>query len=392
MGVRTSTTNTWGFLPPRHDTKNTQPPSGLDQFAMEEFARQLYNVKTPRKGGGGGGNQSRNGGKTTRSDLHEEDEDGYSGDEADGDTNGGYKSPSKNAKRNSLLLDLKQAQDNTMNRLSKPHSLHNTPVSSPHAVRSKSMTDRGPRGTRNSKDRALSLPPIPRKGQNGNSKMAWENTNKPGKPVKIYQDKHNKTGLNTSNEATTNHHQQNGTVHNAPSPTKTPKSKPNEQEPTKSLSNDNKNSQNIPPPKIVVQPPPPQNKPTIEPQQSKQPRALTPIKENPAKETPANKPVAPQNKLKAAKPPAGPKPKAKPKPAAKAQPEDSSDPTKIDLEKYNPDGSLRTMHVLPDFQESLHEALKARYLRSRYKQWYEREMSVSECWSEQNLPSKSQAI
>ena len=73
---------------------------------------------------------------------------------------------------------------------------------------------------------------------------------------------------------------------------------------------------------------------------------------------------------------------------AKTSADDDTTELKFDRDKYNPDGSLRTVHTLPDFTLSFNEAVKARYLRSRQKQWFERELSVSECWTSQNLSWK----
>ncbi|XP_075472917.1 coiled-coil domain-containing protein 190 [Ascaphus truei] len=50
----------------------------------------------------------------------------------------------------------------------------------------------------------------------------------------------------------------------------------------------------------------------------------------------------------------------------------------FDEEFYAPDGSIRTMHTMPDLMESLEEAKKARYIRHRCKPDSERELSVQE--------------
>ena len=63
----------------------------------------------------------------------------------------------------------------------------------------------------------------------------------------------------------------------------------------------------------------------------------------------------------------------------------------FDSDRFNPDGSVRTMHTMPDFQDSIKEALKARYVRMPNKRAFEREMSISECWSKNNLPWKQLA-
>ncbi|KAL3872215.1 hypothetical protein ACJMK2_040153, partial [Sinanodonta woodiana] len=54
-------------------------------------------------------------------------------------------------------------------------------------------------------------------------------------------------------------------------------------------------------------------------------------------------------------------------------------------ERYNPDGSLRTVHQLPDQQKSWEEAKKARYLRLRDKQEHETELTINEIF---NKPSE----
>lgn len=50
----------------------------------------------------------------------------------------------------------------------------------------------------------------------------------------------------------------------------------------------------------------------------------------------------------------------------------------FDSKRYNPDGSLRTVHVLPDFGSRWSEAKKARYIRHKYKPDHEKELSVKE--------------
>ncbi|KAK3588646.1 hypothetical protein CHS0354_038878 [Potamilus streckersoni] len=54
-------------------------------------------------------------------------------------------------------------------------------------------------------------------------------------------------------------------------------------------------------------------------------------------------------------------------------------------ERYNPDGSLRTVHQLPDQQKSWEEAKKARYIRSRVKREHETELTIDEIF---NKPSE----
>lgn len=63
-----------------------------------------------------------------------------------------------------------------------------------------------------------------------------------------------------------------------------------------------------------------------------------------------------------------------------AEPEDGV--LKFDASKYNPDGSIRMMHRLPDFGESLTQALRARYVRNNFKSWYERELTVGQIFSD----------
>ena len=70
------------------------------------------------------------------------------------------------------------------------------------------------------------------------------------------------------------------------------------------------------------------------------------------------------------------KPSKKQKTKKKKSDDQESDIPKFDSYRYNPDGSVRTMHQLPDFLESLKEAQKARYLRQKDKQWYEKELTV----------------
>eukprot|EP00079_Xenopus_tropicalis_P009611 XP_002933820.1 PREDICTED: coiled-coil domain-containing protein 190 [Xenopus tropicalis] len=50
----------------------------------------------------------------------------------------------------------------------------------------------------------------------------------------------------------------------------------------------------------------------------------------------------------------------------------------FDEEVYAPDGSLRTVHTMPDLMQSLEEARKARYIRHRHRPDFEKELSVQE--------------
>ena len=63
-----------------------------------------------------------------------------------------------------------------------------------------------------------------------------------------------------------------------------------------------------------------------------------------------------------------------------------SDESDNEKNKHNPDGSLRTVYRLPNFEESLEEAQRARYLRLKFKPWFEREMSVSDVWKDRDKP------
>ncbi len=62
----------------------------------------------------------------------------------------------------------------------------------------------------------------------------------------------------------------------------------------------------------------------------------------------------------------------------KSKGDEEEERNSFDRLRYNPDGSLRTVHMMPDFQESITQAMKARYVRHKCKQWYERELSVKE--------------
>ncbi|OCT83077.1 coiled-coil domain-containing protein 190 [Xenopus laevis] len=50
----------------------------------------------------------------------------------------------------------------------------------------------------------------------------------------------------------------------------------------------------------------------------------------------------------------------------------------FDKEVYAPDGSLRTMHTMPDLMQSLEDARKARYIRHRHRPDFEKELSIQE--------------
>ncbi|GFR62595.1 hypothetical protein ElyMa_000134400 [Elysia marginata] len=52
--------------------------------------------------------------------------------------------------------------------------------------------------------------------------------------------------------------------------------------------------------------------------------------------------------------------------------------TKFDPDYYNPDGSLRTMHKLPHFEQSYAQAMQARYIRHTKPIEREQELSVQQ--------------
>jgi hypothetical protein len=58
---------------------------------------------------------------------------------------------------------------------------------------------------------------------------------------------------------------------------------------------------------------------------------------------------------------------------------------------HNPDGSLRTVFLLPDFRAAYREAKKARYLRTRGKQWFEKELSIRDIF-DKSLKEKTHII
>ena len=58
----------------------------------------------------------------------------------------------------------------------------------------------------------------------------------------------------------------------------------------------------------------------------------------------------------------------------KKQDEENED----DPSRYNPDGSLRTMYRKQDFKKSIAEAKRARYIRHKEKQWFEKELTVQQ--------------
>ena len=103
-------------------------------------------------------------------------------------------------------------------------------------------------------------------------------------------------------------------------------------------------------------------------------RALSPIREQKTELnlTSASMPQFPTTSFSDPSP-AKPKQKGK----KKGVEEDEEGP-KFDSYRYNPDGTIRTMHLLPDFSSSLEEAMKARYIRHTEKQWFERELNVTE--------------
>ena len=50
----------------------------------------------------------------------------------------------------------------------------------------------------------------------------------------------------------------------------------------------------------------------------------------------------------------------------------------FDPDVYNADGSLRTVHSLPKFEDAWNEAQKARYVRTKQTQERDRELSINE--------------
>lgn len=102
------------------------------------------------------------------------------------------------------------------------------------------------------------------------------------------------------------------------------------------------------------------------------PPALSPVREAEAEDDPLQL-AQPSPQLKKSQKKSNAKPKTKP-----------PEPGVFDQFRYNPDGSLRTVHTLPDFQSSLREAMKARYLRMKGAQWIERELSTSEIFAKKS--------
>ena len=52
-----------------------------------------------------------------------------------------------------------------------------------------------------------------------------------------------------------------------------------------------------------------------------------------------------------------------------------------DPEVYNADGSIRTVHNLPDFDQSYEQAKKARYIRSKDNKERETELTVKQIFA-----------
>ncbi|XP_069497155.1 coiled-coil domain-containing protein 190 [Ambystoma mexicanum] len=65
-----------------------------------------------------------------------------------------------------------------------------------------------------------------------------------------------------------------------------------------------------------------------------------------------------------------------------------ADPLILDEEAYAPDGYLRTMHTMPDLEESMEEAKKARYIRHRVNPEWNKELTVEQIF-EKNQGSGS---
>lgn len=62
--------------------------------------------------------------------------------------------------------------------------------------------------------------------------------------------------------------------------------------------------------------------------------------------------------------------------------------SKFDAEKYNPDGSLRTKHQVPSFEESYEQARKARYIRSKERSDLDKELSIQEVFDKSDVSDK----
>ena len=69
----------------------------------------------------------------------------------------------------------------------------------------------------------------------------------------------------------------------------------------------------------------------------------------------------------------------------KKQEEDEFDPS-----RYNPDGSLRTMFKKQDFRKSIAEARRARYVRHKEKQWFEKELTVQQIFDQEAVDDEKE--
>ncbi|XP_033119216.1 uncharacterized protein LOC117118661 [Anneissia japonica] len=63
----------------------------------------------------------------------------------------------------------------------------------------------------------------------------------------------------------------------------------------------------------------------------------------------------------------------------------------FDQHKYAPDGGLRTIHLLPDSDDTFHEAKKARYLRWKDPQSANKELSVGEIFAQTKKGKRRQS-
>ena len=61
-----------------------------------------------------------------------------------------------------------------------------------------------------------------------------------------------------------------------------------------------------------------------------------------------------------------------------------------DPSRYNPDGSLRTMYRKQDFKKSIAEAKKARYIRHKEKQWFEKELTVQQIFEQGTIDEETE--
>ena len=125
---------------------------------------------------------------------------------------------------------------------------------------------------------------------------------------------------------------------------------------------------------VVGAKPGPTKKEVVEPS-PRVPYALTPITEADREKTELNTTTTknmPETQLA----------KMKGKKCKPTKENESDEPSiRFDSLKYNPDGSVRTVHVMPDFKVSWTEAKKARYIRHKEKPAHEKELTVNQMFS-----------